>query len=107
MAHQVVPRLLPRAVEVVHGDSQRVVAQRRVAAAGETNSVERPVQRAGRQADLRAQRARGRQSGADPEDWILGRHQGHVWPRGKRAERTAVGKPFPEYFFFLIYFFFW
>lgn len=86
MTHQVVSRLLPGAVEVVHGDRQSVVAQHRVAAAGETDSVERPVQRAGRQADLGAQSARGRQSGADAENWILGRHQGHVWVQHKHTD---------------------
>lgn len=72
VTHQVVSRLLPGAVEVVHCDSQSVVAQHRVAAAGESNSVQRPVQRAGLQADLGAQLARGRQSGANAENWILG-----------------------------------
>lgn len=86
MADQVVSRLLSGAVQVVHGDAQGVAAQQRVAAAGEANSVERPVQRVGREAELGAQRARGRQSGADVENRILGRHQGHVWAQEKRTE---------------------
>lgn len=79
VADQVVSRLLPGAVQVVHGDSQRVAARHRVAAARETNPVQRPVQRAGGEAQLGAQRARGRQSGADAENRILWRHHRHVW----------------------------
>lgn len=85
VADQVVSRLLLGAVQVVHGDSQGVAAHHRVAAAGETNSVERPVQRVGCEAELGAQRARGCQSGADAENRILGRHQGHVWAQDKHT----------------------
>ena len=72
VAHQVVSRLLPGAVELVDGDAHGVQTQEPVAAAGQGLAVQRPVQRAGDQAQLRAERARGCEAGANGQDRILG-----------------------------------
>ena len=55
----------------MQGDAQGVGAQHGVGAAGQTHPVQRPVQRAGEEAELGAQRARGCQAGADTQDGIL------------------------------------
>lgn len=91
MAHQVVSGLLLGAVQVVHGDAQGAAAQRSVGAAGQTHSVQRPVQRAGREAELGAQRARGRQTGADTQNGILRGHRCHVWAEDEHTQRQTHG----------------
>lgn len=72
VTHQVVSGLLPGAVEAVNGDAEDVWTQEPVAAAGQLLTVQRPVQRAGEEAELGAERARGCEAGADAQDRILG-----------------------------------
>lgn len=79
VAHQVVSRLLPGAVEVVKGDAEGVQPQQPVGAAGQRLAVQRPEQRAGEQAQLWAERARGCEAGADAQNWILGGDLCHIW----------------------------
>lgn len=88
VTHQVVSRLLLGAAQVPQGDAEGAVTQHRRAAAGHTLPVQRPVQRAGGHAHLGAQGAPGRHSGADEENRILGRHQGHVWTGQVRHTQT-------------------
>lgn len=71
MTHQVVPRLLLGAVHVVEGDTQGVRGHHTVGADGQAHPIQRPVQRAGVEAKLRAQCTRGCQTGADMQDGIL------------------------------------
>lgn len=78
MTHQVVSRLLLRAVQVVKGDGQGVRAQHAVGAAGQAQPVQGPVQSAGVEAELGAQRAGGCQAGADTQDRILRGDHCHV-----------------------------
>lgn len=54
------------------GDTQDVGGHQAVGAAGQMHPIQRPVQSAGVEAELRVHCARGRQTGADPQDWILG-----------------------------------
>lgn len=79
MTHEVVSRLLLGAVEVAKGDAQGVRAHHAVGAAGQTHPVQCPVQRAGLEAELRAQRARGCQTGADTQDGILRGDHCYIW----------------------------
>lgn len=71
VAHQVVPGLLPGAAEVVERDAEGVGAHQAVGAAGQAHPVQGPVQSAGVEAQLGAERARGRQAGADTQDRVL------------------------------------
>lgn len=79
MTHKIVSRLLLGAVEVVKGDAQDLRAHHTVGAAGQTNPVQGPVQRAGEEAELRAQRACRCQTGADTQDGILRRDHSYFW----------------------------
>lgn len=79
VTHQVVSGLLPGAVEVVDGDAEDVWTQRPAGAAGQLLPVQSPVQRAGGEAELGAERARGREAGADAQDGILGGHLCIIW----------------------------
>lgn len=90
MTHQVVPRLLLGAVQVVKGDAQGVRAQHAVGAAGQAQPVQGPVQSAGVEAELRAQRAGGCQAGADTQDGILRGDHCHVWGVGHAQESILL-----------------
>lgn len=79
VTHQVVSGLLPGAVEAVDGDAEDVWTQRPVGAAGQLLPVQGPVQRAGGEAELGAERARGCEAGADAQDGILGGHLCIIW----------------------------
>ena len=79
MAHQVVSRLLLGAIQVAQGDAHGVRAQHPVAAAGQAQAVQGPVQRAGVEAELGAQRAGGCQAGADAQDGILRGDHCDIW----------------------------
>lgn len=86
MTHEVVSRLLPGAVEAVKGDTQHVRTHYAVGAAGQTHPVQRPVQRAGEEAELRAQRARSCETGANTEDRILRGDHCYIWVVDKHTE---------------------
>lgn len=92
MADQVVSRLLLGAVEAVKGDAQGAGAHHLIGAAGQTLPIQSPVQRAGMQARLRAQRARGRQTGADTQDRILGEDLCYLWVVEKHKHTTQKVK---------------
>jgi len=79
VTHQVVSGLLPGAAEVVQRDAQGAGAHHAVGAAGQTHPVQGPVQGAGVEAQLGAQRARGCQAGADAQDGILRGDDCYFW----------------------------
>lgn len=97
MTHEVVSRLLLGAVEVVNGDTEDVRAHHAVGAAGQTHPVQCPVQRAGEEAELRAQRARGCKTGAYTQDrilrgdhcyiWVVDKHTGTHWYQLKKPTK--------------------
>lgn len=100
MTHEVVSRLLLGAVEVVNGDTEDVRAHHAVGAAGQTHPVQCPVQRAGEEAELRAQRARGCKTGAYTQDrvlrgdhcyiWVVDKHTGTHWYQLKKPTKKKL-----------------
>lgn len=100
MTHEVVSRLLLGAVEVVNGDTEDVRAHHAVGAAGQTHPVQCPVQRAGEEAELRAQRARGCKTGAYTQDrvlrgdhcyiWVVDKHTGTHWYQLKKTNKKKI-----------------
>lgn len=89
MTHQVVPRLLPGAVEAGEGHAERGGAQGGVGGGREAPPVQRPVQVLGFQRKVRADRARGHQRGADQQRGVLGGNHGGVC---SRRDRERGGK---------------
>lgn len=93
VTHQVVPGLLPRAVEVDQGDAQCGGAQDAVGAAGKAFPVERPVQRAGVDPQFGADGAGGRKAGADGARRVLGKDGRHLWSGGQAEKRGDIYDP--------------
>lgn len=76
VTHQVVARALTRATQVTQRDAEDAGAEHAVGAAGKPSAVQRPVERAGVQAVVRADRTCGGQAGADLEGRVLRVHAG-------------------------------
>lgn len=91
VTHQVVSRLLLGALQAAKGDAQGIRGHQAVGADGHTHPVQRPVQRAGVEARLGSQRARGRQAGADEQDGILRGDHRCIWATHSRYTYTGHG----------------
>lgn len=89
MTHQVVPRLLPGAVETRQGHAERGGAQGGVGGGREAPPVQGPVQILGFERKVRADRAGGHQRGADEQSGVLGGNHRGVCSRrdGERGEK--------------------
>lgn len=86
VTHQVVSGALARAAQVAQCDAEDAGAEHAVGVAGEPPAVQRPVERAGVQAVVRAHRTRGGQAGADPKSRVLGVHAGQRWKDGGQKQ---------------------
>lgn len=99
VAHQVVPRLLPGAVEAGEGHAERGGAERGVGGGGQTAAVQRPVQVLRAQAEVGADGAGGGQGGTDEQRGVLGGDDRRVCGRRQRegercaAQHGTVGNP--------------
>lgn len=91
VTHQVVPRLLLGAIEVVQSDTEAVGAQQVVRATRESLPVKGPVHSVGMQPPLGAHCARGRQAGAHPQRRVLGEDSSHCWGRDIQKHTTLNG----------------
>lgn len=91
VAHQVVPRLLPGAVEAGEGHAERGGAEGGVGGGGQTAAVQRPVQVLRAQAEVGADGAGGGQGGTDEQRGVLrGDHCRVCGRRQREGERCAA-----------------
>lgn len=90
VTHQVVSRFLLGAVQAAELDAQDVGGHGAIGAAGQADSVQSPIQGAGVETQLRAERAGGRQTRANSQDGILRGDHGDIWM--KEAQRMSLGR---------------
>lgn len=92
VAHQVVPRLLLGAVEAGEGHAERGGAEGGVGGGGQAPAVQGPVQVLGAQVEVGADRAGGRQRGADQQGGVLGGNHCRVCSQKIKKNELAGGK---------------